>query len=611
LMWIIIQGIGAADYIWKEGITAIQTGEAYAGLPDPNAAIFLAAQTVFTSHVCSIQAGLLNLKGGVVRKTSKEYQYGVNKINPRDVCGSLSFNVKDDDKYKDDVNAALTNFNDTLRDAAEKFVEAYNVGMLNTDDASEEDTEEADATFDTELSQVKSQIQTAVIMYYAAMATIESKSKPDLSDSEDKVLEQAKEQGWIMAGMYYFTVSKAQNMATGYKMSAPKTTPASDHMPQLYSSLGEENYEILQATLNVAMDTSTSEEINYQSTSKVADVFVKELGGMQKAFAKLVGAFTDAMTGGADPLLEISHFGSILASAALLAWLVFSAVMVGMSFGMGIMCSISSLCLVMETLTAMVVTPLLILVAALVVQGLIMEFYLPMIPYLVFTMSAIGWMTLVIEAMIAAPMLALGILHPEGQHPIWGRAESGIMIVAGVFLRPALMIVGLFTAIGFSRVAITLVNAGFGPVAGSILPNSGWGGLTFLAGFAMMMGIYVTFVTAVFNRVFSLIYILPDRIMRWVGGAAEQSSVEQDMQSTAGGAAGAAGTVSAMGDSANQELKGGMKEKMSQMQTAHGQGAAKKAGAKSEAATAAADKKADQKAAGKTLGEVAKNLKPK
>ncbi len=74
------------------------------------------------------------------------------------------------------------------------------------------------------------------------------------------------------------------------------------------------------------------------------------------------------------------------------------------------------------------------LLLALFTTGAVLAFYLPLIPFLIFTFAAIGWFIGVIESIVAAPLVALGIMHPEGPSEVLGRSEQGFMLILGVFL---------------------------------------------------------------------------------------------------------------------------------------------------------------------------------
>lgn len=200
----------------------------------------------------------------------------------------------------------------------------------------------------------------------------------------------------------------------------------------------------------------------------------------------------------------------------------------------------------------MFVLPLLAMVMPLLVAwlgtmigiGFVTAYYVPFLPYMIFTFGSIAWLMAVIEAMVAAPIVALGITHPEGEGP-FGKGEQAIMILMNVFLRPAMMIIGYIAAITLSYVSVWIINAGFGNVvtfiqgpAGTFVfsvtaspdptnPSSntigagytGWAGVY---GLFFSILIYTSMYLTVVQKAFTLIAVLPDKVLRWIGGPAEQ-----------------------------------------------------------------------------------------
>jgi hypothetical protein len=168
------------------------------------------------------------------------------------------------------------------------------------------------------------------------------------------------------------------------------------------------------------------------------------------------------------------------------------------------------------------------MVAAMMAMGAIMAYYFPMIPYLVFTFATIQWLILTVEAMTAAPLMALGILHPEGTHEVFGHSSAGIAILSTVFLRPSLMIVGYFAATLMCYVVVLLINAGFFFAAGSMMSGDTSTGSVF--GCVVVWMMYLNTVMIAINKSFSLIYHIPDHVTKWIG-IHEQggSDVEQMM----------------------------------------------------------------------------------
>ena len=55
--------------------------------------------------------------------------------------------------------------------------------------------------------------------------------------------------------------------------------------------------------------------------------------------------------------------------------------------------------------------------------GILLGVYLPFLPYLLFLFGVMGWLIAVIEAMVAAPLVAMGVTHPEG-HDLLGRVSK-------------------------------------------------------------------------------------------------------------------------------------------------------------------------------------------
>jgi len=177
------------------------------------------------------------------------------------------------------------------------------------------------------------------------------------------------------------------------------------------------------------------------------------------------------------------------------------------------------------------------------VMGLSMSVYTPMIPYIIFTFASIGWLISVIEAMVAAPLVALGITHPEG-HDLMGKAEQALMLLLSVFVRPAAILMGFIFGIILSFASLNLLNEGFFQVmvaqikAYETAPNQLFsvGSINLFIGMGSLMIIYTMTVMGVVNQCFSLIYLLPAKLLRWIGGPMDDQAqviaqLQQQVQS--------------------------------------------------------------------------------
>lgn len=180
--------------------------------------------------------------------------------------------------------------------------------------------------------------------------------------------------------------------------------------------------------------------------------------------------------------------------------------------------------------------------------GFLDAYYVPFLPYMIFTFGSLGWFIAVMEAMVAGPIVALGITNPEG-HDALGKAEPAMVILINLFLRPTMMILGFIGGIVLSYVGIYVLNAGFQQImqffyagnsgvdwttaAGQYASGTGappsttpyYNFAALYAGFFCMLTYTTIYVTLV-EKAFSLIHIFPDNMSRWIGGQAEQHGRE-------------------------------------------------------------------------------------
>ena len=176
--------------------------------------------------------------------------------------------------------------------------------------------------------------------------------------------------------------------------------------------------------------------------------------------------------------------------------------------------------------------------APIFVMGLMMAVYAPLIPYIVFTFATIGWLIATVEAMAAAPLIALGITHPEG-HDLMGKAEQSIMLLLTIFLRPTAVLLGFIIGVVISFVALNLLDAGFFTVMLNQIQtyagDEGGGSTNVLILIVGFMVVYQFILIAIINQSFSLVYMLPAHLSRWLGGPTEQPTEPQAMAEVKGG----------------------------------------------------------------------------
>jgi conjugal transfer/type IV secretion protein DotA/TraY len=131
----------------------------------------------------------------------------------------------------------------------------------------------------------------------------------------------------------------------------------------------------------------------------------------------------------------------------------------------------------------------------------------------------LGWLLLVLEAVIAAPLWAMAHVNPEGDGAA-GQAGQGYMLLLSLVLRPTLMIFGLFAAMLVSFVIMRIINVTFVTAVLNMQSESTSGIVTLIGVVIIFTGLSISAIT----KSFSLIYWIPDNVLRWVGGHVERLS---------------------------------------------------------------------------------------
>ncbi|MCF6764469.1 DotA/TraY family protein [Thiotrichales bacterium 19S3-7] len=173
--------------------------------------------------------------------------------------------------------------------------------------------------------------------------------------------------------------------------------------------------------------------------------------------------------------------------------------------------------------------------------GISFSLVIPLTPYILFWAGKTAWLLLVIEAMIAAPFVSLGLVYPEG-HEVFGKAEPGIQICMNLILRPVFMVLGMIFAIGLTYIVIQYSAEGFHTITDSLLnlmpASDGSDAASYARGTfsCMIIFMYATFLSMAFMKCFSLIYVIPDKVLQWIGNTRGERAGEAEIQEFKGAA---------------------------------------------------------------------------
>jgi hypothetical protein len=164
------------------------------------------------------------------------------------------------------------------------------------------------------------------------------------------------------------------------------------------------------------------------------------------------------------------------------------------------------------------------ILTSLFTTGIMFAIIIPLTPYILFWAGKVAWLLLVLEALAAAPVVISVMIHPDG-HKIWGYAEQAVKMLLNVFLMPALLIIGLLCGIVLTYVVIHFSAVGFHYISQEILgmanfasgseANASVTAAGIMSAFMIMM--YATFITMAFNKCFSTIYVIPEKVLTWIG----------------------------------------------------------------------------------------------
>lgn len=518
ILWMIVQGVGAANAVWREIVL-----DPYSVHDDTRSARLANAKPVILgllkSALCMEKLNKMALDdpdfmlvlGENIDVYTNEKMTATEIGRPgsagveKPICGKFVKNSYanlglDEESAKNVIHSAISNAFWTVDLAAYEAVNTPKEEWFNFDQL---------VAASSTLSNAMTSLQQTV--------------------SLDSTKQLAVQNGWIHAGSYYFKIIEASGGSESAVTIEPND-PNTDELTQLfggdaqaantflteigsladdYLAKATDNLEPVDAgdrhSGDLGFETKTS-SLNGDAVKALDAVF----GSFFKDIAVKIGEYIH--NNSTDPIVSISRFGSDLVIiveavfwgalvAVFLVWLLSS-----------IMCCMQPLCNAMNFLIGVIIPLAGLAISIAWVEGIVMALYIPMIPYLVFTFAAITWVILVIEALLAAPLVGLSLVMPSEDE--LGKATTGIVILFGLFMRPVLMIVGFLFSVKLILVAFTMISFGFG----ATLQYSVQLGIG-LFGCIAVIFLYTGIATAVVHECFSLIYKVPDKTMGWIGAS--------------------------------------------------------------------------------------------
>lgn len=385
-----------------------------------------------------------------------------------------------------------------------------------------------------------------------------------VTEEFEDIINQARQVGWMYAGLYYFRLVHPETdsyppwvgKVHGQELAIVNSQLLSITNNQISNATGTDKTELETFKTTVLSEPdlnkrrfgfyfsngyaqSSKSQIN-TSQADLPDEASEALNILDAMFGWLPDVIYKRFVGevstmGEDPLLNLAMLGSeVLIN---LDGIFFSTLVLILSLGgaASIMPSSSPLPWMLATLVGLLKAIATIFFLFLYTGGFMLAVYMPMIPFLVFTFGGLSWLLFCIEAMVASPIVALGIASPSQDY--LGKAAPALVLLINVFLRPVLMIAGFILAVKMLQVVFGMLAFSLAGTIEAQIYNLGTFGpiaIVCVIGFVCI---------TLANKAFSLVYILPDRVIRYIGGQVESfgqqdarsvQEVEQKTQSAGG-----------------------------------------------------------------------------
>lgn len=582
VLWFITQGVGLANSLWNQYASnpsdgaVITTSASYQQLDS-------VAKNAFLNNVCMIKAQqmwnesyakeasgvkpVFGMKEGVDPATGAYlFKYGVegrSEMSSNIRAASTACGVIRLDNPAGAEGAAENNAAASAAAMAGAYGAQYNYMPKDLSSSVSSITQTHAAQFramDKEMNALAQQyvadnninVQSGVDKAVATYVTSIDKAVRDKFGNGkqwDTFKEDIKKDGWIMAGAWNMKLIRIQDALNGAAHKIPsvgnqglsytkimdvklanimdkvkqdmgRTTASSKYTTGLDDNIRNKG-DTYDPNAVFEKEDSTDEEKAGQISAGIQDVANKSMSvalsgflsgnvinGLKSGDISIFGSEgTTTSLQAVNPLLAMKSLGDTLTWTG---WGIFNgaAILGGILGGGG---TITGNWLSGALQTIMVVMPI---VVPLWMAGDTLSVILPMMPYIMWFGVTIGWMVLCLEAMIAAPLWVVVHLHPDGDGVV-GRGGAGYSLVLSLTLRPALMIIGLISAYTMLPILGGILNETFSGAFGMVAAGGYVGIIESLA----VIGVYIGMMFMIVKKAFSLIHVVPDEILKWIGGS--------------------------------------------------------------------------------------------
>ncbi|MFI4957373.1 MAG: DotA/TraY family protein [Gammaproteobacteria bacterium] len=390
-------------------------------------------------------------------------------------------------------------------------------------------------------------VQRAMQIYVQYVASYRNTLGPVRKQTDN--LQLYKQFGWILAGNYYAVLSNFRTRAIlleqqfvlpvyelNYKGPISKDDPngfypraSSFYTKTYFTNKPDPMYAVPDSEYmraqqaNQPTSGSTISPITRSKAEKLKEDITSGVGssGTNSVTQDRVNEFIQYLTGegntgsnlsSQNPIMNAAKYGKMLTGVAVVIMTVSGAVMIQTTASLANWAGQAPFALAIRGVISSMLSPLIIALGGFMyAQGAVLGVFIPLIPYVTFLTGVIGYMLQVVESIAAAPLVCMGLIFPETKDEIWGRAAPAYMLMLNLWLRPSLMIIGFAAAMILMWIMTEILNIGFLALMGAAFQVEN------MFGFMSIVTVYVTIFTYIVTEVYSLINVVPNRVLAWIG----------------------------------------------------------------------------------------------
>lgn len=572
--WLIVQGIGLADQIWKAYMdrpSVIQTITVGLKVQNSNKV----AWDIFNSAYCTEALNLIikdsvdDTKTGV---SSSYLKYGPNEAsvpkfgstlkvgsnvsngtiwdfgllpNPnfqsvkftKDMCGTVEYIFQNGGEAElaenvENATSGLSGNNSivnqkelaaTVRKAREKGLEATKTLISEMQSIAKEYAQSVHANENIQEGALSAQVKTLIADYHQAFAGQIGELLAQNAGLE-KIQELSSRDGWVMAGAWFMKMAAMQD-AAGQISDIRPTANYKD--PSLINSEVGNAYLIKFGP--ALAKTRTFNGVNFGVNEEVAgrkrpgqaedsaftlknivDATVSFFQGTQSVEKRLSDMLKELTT--KVVIQENDH--PIMVMKTLGEWLF--KIANGLIFMNAV---------VAEDMQAVLRMFTFIFGPMLFALGFTLNYIMPMMPFMIWLGCFLGWLILCVEAILAAPIWAVMHLSMSGDDMV-GTGAQGYKLVLSLMLRPALMIFGFIAALTIMQVLGQFVNMVYADIF--LMAQQTAGVTSILISALAFPALYLGCMWVIIIKSMEIVHKIPDQLLQWFGGGGSQLAQSAD-----------------------------------------------------------------------------------